>query len=331
MPDKTPVNNYPPKSAGRLAVQNVPVAQINDVTADIIETILEKNDSYFSISHIYILDGEKLVGTVPLRKLITTDKSETVNKIMTHGMDFPIIKAGSSGEKVGILAIRKKLTQVPVVDSHQNFIGVVPYEKILKIIKSEALEDLLHLGGISTNVGYDDVFADPLKVSLKHRLPWLFIGLFGGLTAASFISSYEHTLSQNLILASFIPLIVYMTDAIGAQMEALIIRDLSSGTKFDFIKYFTKQFTIVATMAGIIAVALYIISLFLHGLPMISLVISISLFISCLMSVFASLIIPYVFKKLRFDPADVSGPMATVIQDIMSVLVYFSVATLLLN
>ena len=172
----------------------------------------------------------------------------------------------------------------------------------------------------------DDIFKLPLKKSLEHRLPWLLLGMLGGILAAKIIGSFELVLKKNLILAAFIPLIVYMSDAVGTQLEAFIIRDLTVNPKFKFSRYFFKQGQVLGLLALVISLILYIITYFLYADLKFSLVLSVALFVAVFSSVLTGLLMPYLFSRFRFDPANASGPIATVIQDILSVLIYFLVA-----
>lgn len=177
----------------------------------------------------------------------------------------------------------------------------------------------------------DDILRIPLKKSFIHRLPWLLIGLFGGVIAAKIVKSFEEVLSQNLILAAYIPLIVYMSDAVGTQMEAFVIRDFALHPRLNFLKYFLKHFLVVLLIAIILSASLFIITTYPNKQLKISLVISISLFFSIISSIITGLMLPLVFKRSKTDPANASGPIATVIQDILSVTIYLTIARLLLG
>ena len=155
-----------------------------------------------------------------------------------------------------------------------------------------------------------DIFNTSVLTSLKHRLPWLMAGLFGGIATAGIVNGFEQTLEENIVLAMFIPLIVYMADAIGNQMEAFIIRDLDQTPKLNFIKYIYKQLEIIGIIALILSILVFVVSLIIFNTPKVSLVIAIGLFTASISSVFTGVIIPYTFSKLKQDPADASGPIA---------------------
>lgn len=177
----------------------------------------------------------------------------------------------------------------------------------------------------------DNVMTLPLMTLIAHRLPWLILGLAGGIAASQIVGGFKETLEKNIILAAFIPLIVYMSDAVGTQMEAFVIRDFALHPKFKFRQYFVRQLTVITSIGIVLSTLLYFATDFLLTTSKVSMVLAISLFFSVLSSVFSGLILPNVFEKLKLDPANASGPIATILQDIVSVLVYFSVARLILG
>jgi len=176
----------------------------------------------------------------------------------------------------------------------------------------------------------DNIMRLKIGTSVRHRLPWLILGLLGGLLAAQIIANFEETLTKNLLLASFIPLVVYISDAVGTQMEAFVIRDIAIHKGMHFYKYFLKQFVIVSIMAIILTIGLYFITYFLHRSSNLSWAISLSMFFAIESSIFTGIILPIFFRRLNLDPANASGPIATIIQDILSVTIYFTVASYLL-
>jgi magnesium transporter len=177
----------------------------------------------------------------------------------------------------------------------------------------------------------DNIMRLTLRRSIKHRLPWLFIGLLGGVLSAGIVKSFEDTLSENLILAAFIPLIVYMSDAVGTQMESFVIRDSALHEYLNFSKYFMKHLFVVVIIGTILSWFLFFFVLVFDKDVILGLAISLAMFLSILSSVFTGLILPRVFRKYALDPANASGPVATIIQDLLSITIYFTIATLFLG
>lgn len=167
------------------------------------------------------------------------------------------------------------------------------------------------------------------RTSVKHRLPWLILGLIGGIIASHIVSSFEEVLQKNIILAAFIPLIVYMSDAVGTQMESFVIRDLATH-KPKFIKYLAKHLLNTSLIAFILGSTLFLYSLVTQNDIRLAFTLSLALFISTTSSVLTGLLLPLIFNKFRTDPANASGPIATIIQDLLSVVIYFYIASILL-
>lgn len=161
---------------------------------------------------------------------------------------------------------------------------------------------------------------------IKTRLGWLLIGLVASLMTASVITGFEHVLEKNLILVSFIPLIVYMSDAVGTQMEAIIIRELNKKSKFSFSKFFKKQLVIVIPVAILIGLVAGIILQVWKGDSHLSYTIGFALVSGIMTSLITGALLPYMFWKMHEDPAEASGPIATVLQDFLSIVVFFYIA-----
>lgn len=165
---------------------------------------------------------------------------------------------------------------------------------------------------------------------IKTRVTWLLIGLVLSLCIAQVIKGFETTLTENLILASFIPLVVYMSDAVGTQMEAIIIRELNKKQKFHFTKFFHQQVIIVVSIAVIIGIVACAGVSFLNHSFNLGVVVGLSLIGGILSSLVTGTLLPYFFWKLHNDPAEASGPIATALQDLMSILIFFLIAQMLL-
>ncbi len=321
-----------PTTASKLMipVDRVPVATLTTSIRAIKKLIQTRSDEFKIIDYIYVTDNKGHAhGVISIKELfIYHHDDKTAQAIMKH----PIITVYEHVQQKHIAhtALEHNIKAVPVVTTDNVLVGVVPPNTILLILDKEQDEKLLHDAGIQHTNGFDDPLHLTLLTSIRHRLPWLLIGLLGGLLTAGIIGSFEETLSENLIIAAFIPLIVYMADAIGTQMEAFIIRDLAINPRLQFIRYLGKQLLVVFVIGSIISVTLGFSSYFFYHDSAVSEVLSIALFFAILSSVFSGLIIPYIFARLKQDPANASGPVATIIQDVMSIVVYFAVATWLL-
>ncbi|MGQ9688877.1 MAG: magnesium transporter [Desulfobaccales bacterium] len=326
-----PLNQgYPPETAGRVMTVRVPVVRPEATLADIERLLLKQAKAFDSISYVYVVDQTgRLQGVISIKEVFQQGKHTPATQVMTTSLvtASPL----DDQERVVHLALGHNLRAVPLVDDKGLFCGVVLSKALLHTLYQEASEDMLRLVGIKRSAFmFDNVLQLSILKSLEHRTPWLFLGLMGGMLAAGIIGQFEHTLQQNLILAAFIPLMVYMADAVGTQMEAFIIRDLAVNPNLDFGHYLLRQMLIVGLIGIASSLLLLALVLLLYRTAQVGLVLAMSLFLAIFSSVLTGLVVPYGFGKLRLDPANASGPVATIIQDIFSVTILFLVASWLL-
>lgn len=222
------------------------------------------------------------------------------------------------------------LESVPVVNSKNKLVGRITVDDILDIIMEEAEEDIQAMTGISDTVDeYDSVF----KLS-KARLPWLLIGIVGGLLGAGFIGFFEEGLSKVTALAFFIPLITATGGNVGIQSSSLVVQSLANKSIFDdsLSRRFIKVF-LVAILNGIILATFVFgaVVFFYRSEVAFALVVSIALFSVVLLASFMGTITPIVLDKIGINPALASGPFITTANDLLGLAVYFLVAMSLLN
>lgn len=328
---KNHLNECPLNSACKIMTEKIPTANLTSTIKEV-ETLLEKQMKEFdTINYVYIVDGrdKKLKGVLTVKDIFRQPKDKLVKDIMKT--DLVTVRPHTHQERVAYLALKNNIKAIPVVDKDDNLLGAVSNDVISSIIHNEASDDFLRMAGIHKyDVVLDNVFDLSIFQSFKHRFPWLFIGLLGGIAMSKIINVFEDTIEQNLILAAYIPLVVYMASAVGEQMRIFIVRDFAVHNNFDFYKYFFRHFCIVFLIGILSSITLYILNMLLYGDLEVGFVLSFALFMAILSSVFTGLIIPSLFEKIRIDPANASGPIATIMQDTISVVIYFSIASLLL-
>lgn len=312
----------------------VPIAHESDTIANI-RNSLRKARELETINYVYVLDRDgKLVGIFSIKDVFHQPEHRKVLDVCKK-TSLVTIHPEADQEHAAYLALKNNIKALPVVDREHHFLGVLASDAILSILHRETHEDMLHSIGIHhRGIHHEHPFDNVLKISLfrsfLHRIPWLILGLFGGLLAARIINAFEQTLQMNLVLAAFIPLIVYISDAVGTQMEAFIIRDLAIEQKLPFLAYLLKQLCIVLLIAAFLGIILTTATYWWYNEARLSMVLGISLVAAVISSVLTGLLIPYAFSRLKMDPANASGPTATIIQDLLSVFIYFTIATALL-
>lgn len=317
-------NNH--NTAQNLLTDKVPIAFENQTISDVEQLMLSKIKQFETVNYIYVINHtNKLIGVLSIKELFRSPQKTPLKNLITQK---PLtVRSHTDQERVAYLALKHNIKALPVVDKNGIFLGSVTSDKILETLFYETTEDTMKLGGVLKTATFDNIFELSIFKSLKHRLPWLALGLLGGMLTSGIVSSFEDILSKNIILAAFIPLIVYMADAVGTQMEAFIIRDLAVNPALKFRKYFTHQMLIVVTTGLILSILTYGGILLFYGDIRTGIVISLALFCAIMTSLLSGLTIPFLLNKIKLDPANASGPIATIIQDITSVTVYFLIAS----
>ncbi len=320
----------PRDAAGHKMTSKVPVILSGSKIAEA-RALIEEKASYFeSINYLYIVSKSgKLKGVVSIKDLFRFNPETTINEVMATN----IIKAHpeTDQEKVANLALQNNIKAIPLVDKKGILKGVLTSGAFLSILEQESKEDMLKMSGI---IPLRDLHLDsvntPILKSVSSRLPWLIIGLLGGIFAAKIIGRFEHTLEQNIILAFFIPLIVYISDAVGTQTQTLIIRDLAVSRNFPILVYSIKQSLICFLIGIACGLITFAIVLFMWSDISSALAVGLSTSIAIFSSVIVSLATTYTLFSLKQDPAIGTGPFATIIQDLLSVVIYLSVASLII-
>jgi len=323
---KAKLTILPRDAAARKMTYRVPVALATKTIADAREIIQKDINKFDSINYVYIISRTgKLKGAISIKELFHHAPEIKLREAMTPSP----IKAypETDQEYIALLAVQNRIKGVPIVDHSQKFLGVVTNDTILSILDQESREDFLKLSGIVSDSGWITNKAGLLH-SYFSRVPWIIVGLFGGLVTARVIGGFEEILAKHIILASFIPLVAYVANAVGAQTQTLYIRDLATKPKFSFRKYALKQGVISLLIGFSVWFTMMFVSAIVWGESNIGNIVGFSLFLSVMVATFFALVIPKALKQLGTDPANGSGPFATIIQDLLSVVIYLVVASL---
>lgn len=310
-------------------INEIPVVHLGSSLRDVEKMLEEHARKFAAIDYIYVIDDQRcLKGVFSIKECFSHKKEAKVEDIMQE--QIIAAKPHTHQKQVALKSLIHKLKEVPVVEENGILLGVIRYDEIMRALDQQAVENALHVSGIAGKDVYDNLMNMSILTSLKHRLPWLMIGLLGGLLTAKIVGQFETTLEKNIILAAFIPLVVYMADAARTQMEAFIIRDLAMDVKLSFIKYALRQFPVVIITALVMSALLSLSGILIYGSNQMGIVLGIALFLAMTSSVITGLIVPFLFSKLKFDPANASGPIGTIVQDVLSVTIYFAIASAVL-
>lgn len=316
-----PIHELQFETASEHHTRNVPVVSPTDSVEIVWQRL--RGQLFDSASEIVVCDNVgRLMGLIRLEKLLSSAASVLVSELMDK---MPaVVTPGVDQEVAAWHAIRHNQACLPVVDGQYRFQGMITPQRILEVLLWEHDEDSARLGGVLVNsMAAQSASSEPIRRTLMHRLPWLLAGLLGAMLSADLVGMFEAQLRANLILVFFVPGIVYLADAIGTQTETLVIRGLSVGIQIE--RVFIRE---VATglLLGLLLGSLLFPLVFLHwGRADVALAVAIALFGACSVASIIAMALPWLLQRLGQDPAFAAGPLATVIQDLLSVLVYLLV------
>ncbi len=317
----------------RLLTRSVPIARVETLVGEIEDQLRAPHNSFKTINYVYVLnDLGGLVGVASLRELF---KLEHTEKIGDHIQRLVLsVNPSCTEEQVAQFAIKHALKAVPVIDERGTFLGVVPYDAILEILNQEHTKDVLQFAGVTSHEDesvHDILHSDSPFQHVRLRLPWLVVGLGGGLLAAMVVGYFEETLAEELILAAFIPAIVYMADAVGSQTQMLFVRSLTTRHDLVIKRQLWRESIVNCLLGLILGTTVFLVSWFWFGSLLISLIVGLSIFLTVWLTVVISLLLPWSLHVKGYDPAVASGPIATVFNDLLSIIIYLSIATMFLN
>jgi|TARA_R110000868_G_scaffold29390_2_gene109245 magnesium transporter len=320
---------YDEDSAGGLMAKEIIKANLNWTVVQTIDEIRRQAENVEKIFSIYVVDNkEQLLGRVALKKLILASSNTKVADLYEENIIS--VPTYMEGEEVAEIMRKYDLEAVPVVNVKNKLVGRITVDDILDLIRDQAEEDIQAMTGFSDDVEESD---SVYRLS-RARLPWLLIGMVGGLLGAGFIGFFEEGLNAVTALAFFIPLITATGGNVGIQSSTLIVQSLANRSVFEdsLTKRLLKVF-LVAVLNGLV-LALFVMGtvVFLYDKEVkFGLVVSIALFSVVLLASFMGTLTPIILDKLGINPAMASGPFITTANDLMGLAVYFMVATLLLN
>ena len=318
--------NRPSQQVRRYVTAAVPTVDPADNVTHVLDGL--RGQRFESVDSVFVLDQDrKLLGTIPVTRLYAAPPDASIRNLMQPCPAF--VPEDVDAEDAASLAVRNGLVVVPILDRHERFIGVFPAREIMAVLRAEHVEDLHHLAGIwhQSAAARQALQAPPVKRA-RFRLPWLIVGLTGSMAATGIVARFEHVLQSEIAIAYFIPAIVYLADAVGTQSEAIAVRGLSL-TQFGIGRLLAGEIAAGALMGMVLALLAGAFALLAFGRPELALAVSLSLLAACTIAAAVGLVLPWAFARAGWDPAFASGPVGTIIQDLLSLLVYFAAASVL--
>ncbi len=333
---------YEEDSAGRIMDSEFLALPEDTTVGEAISAIQDGTDRT-NVFYLYVVDdGGRLVGVTSLRQLLLNAPSKPLRELMTTS----IIQADidTDQEEVAQLASRYGLLAIPVTDSGNELLGIVTVDDIIDVVREEATEDFFKMVGTSDD---EIVYEDRSFKVFGIRFPWLVINLVGLGLAGLLIHWFELRMEQALILLPFVPVIMGMGGNIGAQTSTIAVRGLATGRIAERggpSRQFLWQQIKVGAIIGLACSALAAGAAYLMprlgildlggtgvALGPYAAVVGISLFLAILVASVNGALVPLIFQRLGFDPAVASGPLVTTSNDISGIIIYFGLASLLID
>ena len=275
---------------------------------------------------IYVVDQQnKLLGTLSLKKLLTTSTKTPISEVYSSKVQY--VEVNTEAEEVANYMQKYDLVVVPVVDPLGHLVGRITIDDVVDFIRDEAKEDYNLASGLTDEVEEDD----SVLAITRARLPWLLIGLFGGLMAASVIGRYEEDIAIIPQMAFFIPLIAAMGGNVGVQSSAIIVQGLASqALSGSTMNRLLKELSVATVNATILAATIVGSSLFLGYSIHLALTVAVSLFAVIIVAALIGTFVPLILNNYKIDPALATGPFITTLNDIIGLFLYFQIGRLIL-
>jgi len=320
---------YEDDTAGSIMIPDF-IALREDMTAkDVIESLQSKE--YLDVEmpfYVYVVDeNERLVGVSSLRQLVVVHSSTPLHEFM--GKDVISVTTDMDQEEVAKIVARYNILAVPVVDNDEKMVGIVTVDDVIDVFREEATEDILKMAG----VGEEFVETKSIVRSTRIRLPWLFASFLGGIVAIFIIGYFEESLKQVSYLALFIPVIMGMGGNIGIQSSTIVVRGIATGriNIRDLWSVVSKELAIGVILGVFYGVLLGSLVQFQYSIDALAVSVAIGVISSMSVAALVGSFMPMIFARIHIDPAVATGPFVTSSIDILSVLIYFQVATILLG
>lgn len=318
---------YDEDSAGGLMAKELIKVNENWSVTGCMTEMRNQAENVTRVHSIYVVDNKgKLKGRLSLKDLITAPSHAEIGDVYIRNVDF--VDVHTPADEVARVMQKYDLEAIPVVDEFGRLVGRITVDDIIDFIKDEAEKDYQMAAGIS-----EDVEADSTIWQLtRARLPWLILGLFGGLGAVYVMQGFDSALEKYEILFFFTPLIAAMAGNVGVQSSAIIVQGLANDTvKDSLVKRLLKEVSLSIINGSALGLLVIGFGAMTSMAFLVSITIAISILSVIIMAALIGTFVPIILNKRGIDPAIATGPFITTSNDILGILAYFYIARLILN
>ena len=320
---------YDEDTAGGLMGTEMVTVNENWSMPECVKRMREQAEDMDEIFYVYVVDDDrKLKGILPLKTLITNPSASKIKHVMEP--DPYSVKADEPLDDVVLTFEKYDLAVMPVVDGIGRLVGRITFDDVMDEAREQTERDYQLASGLSTDVETDDKILDQAKA----RLPWLIIGMIGGLSNSWILGNFEGNFANNPAIALFIPLIGGTGGNVGIQSSAIVVQGLANGS-LDLRKSLSqivKELGLALINASIISLLVFAYNFFIfHPDFKITIAVSASLFAVVLFAATFGTFVPLTLEKMKVDPAIATGPFITITNDIIGMMIYMTVCMMLLQ
>jgi magnesium transporter len=313
---------YPEDSAGALMQREfIKVNQKLSVLRCVAELRRQAKDVE-NVYTIYVVDqDDKLVGLLSLKSLLVSTPNDTIDKL--YNPKIHRVKASASKEEVARIMQKYDLVVLPVVDDEGKLLGRITIDDVVDVIKEEADKDYQMMSGLSENVESHD----RIGVITRARIPWLIIALLGGILVSMVIGTYEGAISIHPEMAFFMPLIAAMGGNVGIQSSAIVVQGLADhSVNYERMVPKLLKELVIGFLNGLICSSLiFAYSYYMYESFELGATVGVALISVMIFAAIFGTFIPMILHRWKIDPAIATGPFITTTNDILGIIIYFTI------
>ncbi len=318
--------SYDEDTAGGLMGKELITVQLNATLREAIEEIRCQANEIDEVYYVYVIDNETILqGALSLKRLLLAKEGMLIKDIYIE--DVIAVKTDMPAEEVANLADKYGLVALPVVDSIGRLVGRITIDDLVDVMREESDKDYQMISGISEDVEA----SDNVWLLTRARIPWLLVGLVGGIFGAQVIGIFEVDLAKHAAMAFFIPLIAAMGGNVGVQSSSIVVQSIANNTigiESTFQKIL-KELS-VALINGLILSALILgYNLIFSNSLALTFTVSIALFVVVLFASIFGTFVPLILNKYKIDPALATGPFITTVNDIFGLFIYLTIGAMM--
>jgi magnesium transporter len=315
---------YDPSSAGGIMTTDYFSLPQTLTVEEAIENIRGR-ENVEMIFYLYLTDDQqRLVGVVSLRQLLLANPGTPLHAIMNRS----VLKVTTDTEetRVAMLVDKYRILAIPVVDSQDVLVGMVTVDDVIDVMEEETTRDMLKMAGTSES----EIFTQSAFKIAGIRLPWLFASFIGGIGATMVIGQYEDMLAQIVILSAFVPIIIGMAGNVGVQSATVAVRGLATGAvnTRDTMRLVFKELRVGLLLGAFYGVILALFGYLVYDSIQLGQTVGLTILVNMTCAAILAVVLPMIFERLKVDPAVATGPFVTTAIDVLGVLNYFLIASL---